>query len=131
MVVSMKGKFGVCLLQQSLNDVKMETAYSKYAVGDEVDVRLVPNTNEVKSDLLLMSLKTSNKQQSFGQTDLKEGSSVNGVLKSIKGNCMFIQIGSNGKIPQIGRLHRIEAKPEDFGIMKPGDRVQVKVLKVT
>jgi hypothetical protein len=44
----------------------METAYSKYAVGDEVDVRLVPNTNEVKSDLLLMSLKTTNKQQSFG-----------------------------------------------------------------
>jgi hypothetical protein len=36
---------------------------------------------------------------------------------------MFIQIGSNGKIPQIGRLHRIEAKPDDFGTMKPGDRI--------
>jgi hypothetical protein len=57
MIVSQNNAFGVCLLQNTLNDVKIEASYSKYRIGDEVDIRLVPNTNEVKSNLLLMCQK--------------------------------------------------------------------------
>ena len=35
----------------------MAVDYEKYKVGDEIDVSLVPNINETKSDLLLMTLK--------------------------------------------------------------------------
>lgn len=57
MIVSQNGAFAVCLLQNTLNDVKIEAMYSKYRIGDEVDTRLVPNTNEIKSKLQLMCLK--------------------------------------------------------------------------
>lgn len=56
MIVSHNQKFGVCLIQ-GINDHKVESLYSKYRIGDDVDVRLVPNTNEVKGDLQLMTLK--------------------------------------------------------------------------
>ena len=39
---------------------------------------------------------------------LTEGALVTGTLKSIKGMCAFIQVGSQNKIPIIGRLHRVE-----------------------
>jgi len=111
--------------------MKMETHYEKYHVGDEIDIKLVPNKNETKGDLQLLTLKSTGKKQSFSSTDLKEGSSVNGVLKSIKGHCMFIQVGTNGKTPQVGRLHKIETQADDFTTTKVGDRLTVKVLKVT
>ncbi len=50
---------------------------------------LVPNTNETKSELLLMTLKAE-KGESFANSGLKEGSLVNGTLKSIKDHVMFI-----------------------------------------
>jgi len=39
-----------------------------------------------------------------------------GTLKSIKGMSAFIQVGSNGKAPIIGRLHRVETsgKRDEF-----------------
>lgn len=92
MIVSMKGnrtQFGVCLLQKSINDYNFQSAYEKYHVGDEIDVSLVPNTNETKSELLLMTLKAE-KGESFAKSGLKEGSLVNGTLKSVKDHVMFI-----------------------------------------
>ena len=56
----MKGnrtQFGICLLQKGVNDYNLAADYEKYKVGDEIDVSLVPNINETKSDLLLMTLK--------------------------------------------------------------------------
>ena len=42
----------------------------------------------------------------------------------------------SGKIPIIGRLHRVEAPPNqkgkqscDFDQMKPGDRIEAKILR--
>lgn len=35
----------------------MQGQYEKYHVGDEIDVMLVPNLNDTKSELLLMTLK--------------------------------------------------------------------------
>lgn len=34
-------------------------------------------------------------------------------------------------MPQIGRLHRIETQGEEYANFKIGDRITVKVLKVT
>jgi hypothetical protein len=56
---------------------------------------------------------------------------VNGVLKSIKGHCFFVQVGNNGRLPLIGRLNRIEAQEGDFSRSNIGDRLQVKVLRIT
>jgi len=64
------------------------------------------------------------------QAEVKEGASINGVVKSIKGHCMFVQVGHSGKTPQIGRLHRIESQEADFK-MSLGERITVKILKVT
>lgn len=47
MIVSSKAGYGVCLLQ-GINDVKTEQLYSKYHVGDELAVKLVPNLNQNK-----------------------------------------------------------------------------------
>ena len=62
--------------------------------------------------------------------DIVEGSLVSGVLKSIKGHCLFLQVGVNERIPQIGRLHRLETQGDEFGQLTVGDRVPVKVLRV-
>ena len=53
----------------------------------------------------------------FGNAEsLSEGTLVTGTLKSIKGMCAFIQVGMTGKVPIIGRLHRVETsgKRDEF-----------------
>ncbi len=52
-----------------------------------------------------MVLKSSG---TVSKVELKEGALVNGQLKSIKGHCLFVQVGSNGRLPLIGRLQKIE-----------------------
>lgn len=92
MIVSMKSnrsQFGVCLLQKSINDYNLQNEYEKYHVGDEIDVALVPNTNETKSELLMMTLKQE-KGENFAKSSLKEGALVNGTIKSIKDRVMFV-----------------------------------------
>lgn len=132
-----KLQLGVCLLQASMNDHNISSAYNNdHRVGQELDAKLMPNTNEVKSDLQLLTPKSFAKAAQSagavnGQVEMKEGASVNGVLKSIKGHCMFVQVGHQGKVPQIGRLNRIESQANDFANTKVGDRLNVKVLKVT
>jgi ribosomal protein S1 len=49
----------------------------------------VPNTNETKSELLLMTLKQE-KSENFAKSSLKEGALVNGTIKSIKDRVMFV-----------------------------------------
>jgi len=51
MICSHQGKFGVCLVQESMNEHRAEHLYKKYQVGDEVDVKSVPNTNENKDHI--------------------------------------------------------------------------------
>ena len=62
---------------------------------------------------------------------LEEGEKVVGTLKSIKGMCAFIQVGSAGKVPIIGRLHRVETshKKNEFASLKPGDKIEAKILR--
>jgi len=51
MICSHQGKFGVCLVQESMNEHRADHLYKKYQVGDEVDVKSVPNTNENKDHI--------------------------------------------------------------------------------
>ena len=53
-----------------------------------------------------------------------------GSLKSIKGMCAFIQIGSAGKVPIIGRLHQVETTENYFASLKPGDKIEAKILQI-
>ena len=67
-------------------------------------MKLVPNLNQNK-ELQLMVLKSSGEES---KVELKEGALINGQLRSIKGHCLFVQVGANGRLPLIGRLHKIE-----------------------
>ena len=134
MIVSFKqdrGQFAVCLLQQGINDNNVASAYEKYSVGDEVDVRVMGGKSDggLKLTMPKQIVKASENGGSV-QQDLQEGASVTGVLKSIKGHCLFVQVGLSGRIPTIGRLHRIETQKAEFDQFKIGDRIQVKVLRV-
>ena len=71
---SNRAQFGICMLQKGVNDYNMQSEYEKYKVGDEIDVVLVPNINETKSDLFLMTLKAQkNVGENAGASSLKEG----------------------------------------------------------
>ena len=46
--------------------------------------------------------------------------------------CAFIQIGSDGKVPIIGRLHQVETNHKEsnyFASLKPGDKIEAKILR--
>lgn len=64
----------------------MQEQYEKYNVGDDIEIRVMKQD----SDLTLCLLKAE--PESFKQTQcvLKEGLSVNGTVKSIKGHCLYV-----------------------------------------
>ena len=73
---------------------------------------------------------SSGKQKPVMNVSLEDGSLVSGPLRSIKGHCLFVQVGSNGKVPTIGRLHRVECfNHSEFDNFKVGDIITAKVLK--
>ena len=56
---------------------------------------------------------------------------MSGPLRSIKHNCLFVQIGT-GKVPVIGRLHLVETfNSNEFDSFKVGDIITAKVLRKT
>ena len=69
--------------------------YSRYSIGDEIDVRLIKESRK-EGDFLLMTPKQTQKAafKINSVVSLEEGSLVSGTLKSIKGQCAFIQVGS-------------------------------------
>lgn len=65
-------------------------------------------------------------------TSLEEGYLVQGTIKSIKGHCLYVNVGFLGRVPLIGRLHRVECKTsKEFDQCKPGDKIECKILKVS
>ena len=134
LVVTLKNqrnKIGVCILQD-FNTVNQADLYSKYSIGDDIDTQLLKESGKEESKfLLLMPKQTQKAVKAVGKFSLEEGSLVTGTLKSIKGHCAFIQVGSVGKVPIIGRLQRIEmsTKLSEFDNLKPGDKVEAKILR--
>jgi len=136
LVVTLKSdrsRIGVCILQ-NFNTTDIIAQYQRYKFGDEIEVRLIEDSSRNEGDFLLMTPKQALKVAHVGgPVSLEEGARVNGTLKSIKGQCAFIQVGSNGKVPIIGRLHRVEMqeskKSSEFESLKPGDKIEAKVLR--
>lgn len=129
-------KVGVCVLH-SLS-AESHAAYQRYSIGDEIDVKVVPSARQTEGKFILTQPRLQQSQQKSGvtqsilsQNTLEEGEKVIGTLKSIKGMCAFIQVGVDGKAPIIGRLHKVETsrKRNDFEQMKPGDKIEAKILR--
>lgn len=136
LVVSLKSdrsQVGVCILHGL--SPESESAYSRYSIGDEIDVKIFAGKKGGRFVLTQTKLQNvssgAGQGGMLGQNTLEEGSRVTGTLKSIKGMCAFIQVGSQGKVPIIGRLHRVEtsAKRNEFEQMKPGDKIEAKILR--
>ena len=63
----------------------------------------------------------SSKAGATSNAEIAEGNLVSGPLRSVKNNCLFVQIGG-GKVPVIGRLHRVETfNSTEFESLKVGD----------
>jgi len=111
--------------------------YEKYRIGDEIDVKVVSSPHGNKGRFVLtqprLQVIVSSSSDSYAQSSSFEiGQKVVGTLKSVKGMSAFYQIGMQGKLPIIGRLHAIESgSKNEFGQIKPGDRTEVKVLQQT
>jgi hypothetical protein len=64
-----------------------------------------------------------------------EGNRFNGQIMSIKNQCLYISIPTekkNNQFSSIGRLHMTECSSlEEFNASTLGDRIDVKILKVT
>jgi hypothetical protein len=104
--------FGVSLFQH-VNDHSAGDANSAKPINSPLtDVRSVPCTNANKKHLDLLVLKSQEKPEGLSN-EVREGQLVSGVVKSVKGHCLFVQVGQNGKTPLIGRLQRVEVPEND------------------
>lgn len=75
----------------------MQPEYEQYHVGDEIDIRVVREEDDFM--LALPKAEPQSTKQTSTLVSLSEGALVNGVLKSIKGHCLFVQIGVSNKVP--------------------------------
>lgn len=120
-------RIGVCI-PNDFTQVNKTELYAKYQVGTEIKVNVVQS--EEGSFVLALPAEESQATRAPKNVSLEEGSLVSGPVRSIKGNCVFVQVGSNGKVPVIGRLHRVEAfNSGEFDSFKSGDIVTAKVLR--
>lgn len=84
-------------------------------MGEEIDISLLPSDNKG----FLLAMPKSIDSRAIGDanknTSLEEGQKVVGTLRSIKSNCLYVHVGQAGRMPLIGRLHRVECnKPAEF-----------------
>lgn len=124
-----RGQVGVCI-PNDFTQVNKTEIYAKYQVGSELTVNIVKGGSGFV--LAIPAEQTQSEKKSGAgvkNSSLEEGSLVSGPLRSIKGNCLFIQVGS-GKVPTIGRLHRVETfSPSEWDSFKVGDIISAKVLR--
>jgi hypothetical protein len=98
-------RIGVCI-PNDFTQVNKTELYAKYQVGSEIKVRVI--SSEEGSFVLALPANEEKSVRAPKNVSLDEGSLVSGPVRSIKGNCIFVQVGSSGKVPLIGRLHRVE-----------------------
>ena len=118
---------GVCI-PNDFTQVNKTELYAKYQVGTELKVKVMASTDG--AFVLALPAEETQSLRTPKNVSLEEGSLVSGPVRSIKGNCVFVQVGSNGKVPVIGRLHRVEVfNSSEFESFKSGDIVTAKVLR--
>ena len=105
----------------------------RFVVGDEIEVKSVgQSSTDGSHHLFIPKVTQTAKAASLAKSsvqNIEEGFTVRGQIVSKKGNCIFLQLGMNGKMPLIGRLQRVETSPNEFDSFKAGDRVTAKVLR--
>lgn len=141
LIVSIKSdRSKICLcIMSNFNKDDATNPSQTLQIGDEIDVKVVgKNENGLYELVPFANSSDIKKKQSSSSTDgieLKEGIKFNGQIKSIKNQCMYIQVPSaqkNNRFTCIGRLHMIECQgPNEFKQYVVGDRIEVKILKVT
>lgn len=131
-----KQRIGVLMLQ-SLNNDQVPHPNAKYNMGDEVDVKVISVaengfilTVPVQSNASLPKLKTGSSSRVDVST-LTQGQLVNGVIRSLKGQCAFIQLSGIAQLV-IGRLHRLESSSgAEFEGFTIGETISAKILKIS
>ena len=93
-------------IPNDFTQVNQTELYAKYQVGSEIKVRVV--SSEEGGFALALPAQEEKAVRAPKNLSLDEGSLVSGPVRSIKGSCIFVQVGSAGKVPVIGRLHRVE-----------------------
>lgn len=122
LVVTLKSdrtKVGVCILHSLSAD--STSLYQNYGIGDEIDVKVTSSKlNKDRDGLFVLTCPRPQKTQvtisgsmSGINNTLEEGEKVVGTLRSIKGMSAFIQVGSQGKVPIVGRLQKIETSQKN------------------
>jgi ribosomal protein S1 len=102
------------LMMQSFNDDHLPSPNEKHQIGDEIEVRVIQNTETgyvltvpvAGSQQAKPKIKSSSSKQEL--SSLVVGQTVIGVVKSLKGHCAFLQLNNFQQLA-IGRLHRLEA----------------------
>lgn len=75
--------------------------------------------------------KTKGSSAKADVSTLKQGQLVQGTVKSIKGQCAYLQLSNMNQLV-IGRLHRLEAgSGSDFQSLSVGENIKAKILKVS
>jgi len=111
--------------------------HEKFVAGQELEVSKEKSVHE-SGFMLLTSDSVISKPatKTANPNKLQEGLKIQGVLKSVKGQFLFIQMphamGSGAsKMPIIGRLHRVECQNHnEFTQYQVGDRIDAKILHI-
>lgn len=105
-------------------------------MGDEVDVKVISVaengfilTVPVASNAL--SKLKSGTSSRVDVSTLTQGQLVNGVVRSLKGQCAFVQLSGIAQLV-IGRLHRLESSSgAEFEGFTIGETISAKILKIS
>jgi ribosomal protein S1 len=125
-------------MMQSLNNDQVPHPNAKYNMGDEIDVKVISVADNgfiltipTSTNTSLPKLKSATSSSRVDVSTLTQGQLVNGVIRSLKGQCAFVQISGVAQLV-IGRLHKLEsssgAEYEGFSV---GESINAKILKIS
>lgn len=123
------------LMMQSLNGDQVPNPNEKYQVGDEVEVKVISVTENgfvlTVPVIQVREKKSKGPSQKQDSATLTQGQLVNGVIRSIKGQCAFLQLSNMNQLV-ICRLHRFECQSgAEFDGFSVGENIKTKILKIS
>jgi predicted RNA-binding protein (virulence factor B family) len=81
---------GVCI-PNDFTQVNKTELYAKYKVGSEVNVRII-KSEETDGFILTLPVEEQTLVKPSKNDSFDEGSLISGPVRSIKGNCLFVQV---------------------------------------
>ena len=132
-IKSNRSKIGFCTFS-NFNSDQASNPHSHLQIGDELEVEVVKKNSHGFYELIPAPSTETKKTTKRENVELTEGIRFNGKIMSIKHQCLYISIASSNQKghTSIGRLHMTEcASYKEFTTSTVGDRIDVKILKVT